>query len=47
MAKSLRCRLGIHSWRKDHNDAGQMYLTCRRCGKNDDPQARVQGAPYQ
>jgi hypothetical protein len=31
--KSLRCRVGIHSWETSKNDDGDAYLVCRRCGE--------------
>jgi hypothetical protein len=41
MATALLCRLGMHSWRKVYNDQSEMYRTCRRCGKDDDPRGRI------
>jgi hypothetical protein len=41
MSKSLRCVLGLHTWRKTHNEQGQMFRTCTRCGKDDDPGGRI------
>jgi hypothetical protein len=43
MATSWLCRLGLHGWRKQYNEQGQMYRTCRRCGKDDDPGSRIRG----
>lgn len=43
MATALLCRLGLHGWRKEFNEQGQMYRTCRRCGKDDDPGNRITG----
>jgi hypothetical protein len=33
MGKPLLCRLGRHEWHREHNDEGQSYLVCERCGK--------------
>jgi hypothetical protein len=41
MATALLCRLGLHSWRKVRSEQRQMYRTCRRCGKGDDPGGRI------
>jgi hypothetical protein len=30
----LLCRLSVHRWLTRHNDEGQKYVTCRRCGKD-------------
>jgi hypothetical protein len=30
----LLCRLSVHRWMTRHNDEGQKYVTCRRCGKD-------------
>ncbi len=35
-AKSLRCRVGVHSWETRRNDDGEAYVVCRRCGKESD-----------
>ena len=35
-AKSLRCRIGVHSWEHRRNDDGEAYLECRRCGQEGD-----------
>jgi hypothetical protein len=40
MTKGIRCRLGIHAWKRQRNDAGQGYRTCTRCGLDDDPGSR-------
>lgn len=45
MTKKLRCLLGMHPWRKKHNEAGQMYRECPACGKQDDPGFRIRAAP--
>jgi hypothetical protein len=34
--KPLLCRLGRHHWHTEHNDEGQAYLLCDRCGKDRD-----------
>ena len=39
----MLCRLGWHKWRKQYNEQGQMYRTCRRCQEDDDPGARAYG----
>jgi hypothetical protein len=44
MSRSLRCLLGMHTWRKRHNEQGQIYRTCQRCGKDDDPGSRITAA---
>lgn len=36
MTKPLRCRLFLHDWRTLHNDQGQRYEECTRCGANRD-----------
>lgn len=41
MRKPMRCRLGMHAWRKLYNEQGQMYRTCQRCGQDDDPGGRI------
>jgi hypothetical protein len=30
--KPLRCVLHLHVWHTYHNDEGQRYLLCTRCG---------------
>jgi hypothetical protein len=30
--KPLKCRLFLHDWRQQHNDQGQRYEVCDRCG---------------
>lgn len=45
MTNNLRCRLGMHQWRKQHNEQGQMYRVCAGCGKYDDPGSRRTVAP--
>jgi hypothetical protein len=30
--KPLRCVLHLHDWRTHHNDEGQRYQLCARCG---------------
>ena len=37
----MRCLFGLHRWQKLHNENGQMYRTCSRCGKDDDPGSRI------
>ena len=39
--KKVRCLLGLHNWRRNHNEQGQAYLTCRNCGKEEDPGSRI------
>ena len=34
--KSLRCRVGIHTWEHLLNDDGEAYVLCRRCGEESD-----------
>ncbi len=34
--RGLRCRLGFHSWGTRHNDSGERYSVCERCGKADE-----------
>lgn len=41
MSKPLRCRFGLHRWRKNVNKEGQMYRTCTACGTDDDPGSRI------
>ena len=36
MAKSLACYVGWHKWQNRVNDEGQRYVTCARCGKEDE-----------
>ncbi len=31
--KTLRCKLGLHTWAKHWNDEGQDYYLCARCDK--------------
>jgi len=31
MTKTLRCILGLHTWRTLHNEEGQPYQACTRC----------------
>jgi hypothetical protein len=34
--KPLLCQLNLHHrWQKQYNPAGEIYRTCRRCGKDD------------
>jgi hypothetical protein len=44
MTKSLKCRVGLHSWKREHNQAGEPYRRCRLCGKDDDTASRVRAA---
>jgi hypothetical protein len=37
MTKPLRCRLARHDWEQMHNDDGEEYLECARCGAQKDP----------
>ena len=30
--KHLRCLLHLHDWHTHHNDEGQRYQLCARCG---------------
>jgi hypothetical protein len=30
--KPLRCLLHLHAWHNFHNDEGQRYQVCTRCG---------------
>jgi hypothetical protein len=32
MAKPLLCRISVHRWDRNWDDAGRVFLTCRRCG---------------
>jgi hypothetical protein len=32
--RRLLCRLALHRWQSRHNDEGQLYVTCMRCGKD-------------
>jgi hypothetical protein len=32
MGRDIRCRLRLHRYRRKHNDAGEMYWECTRCG---------------
>ena len=32
MAKSLRCRIGMHRWRIERDYQGKRYRECRDCG---------------
>ena len=34
--RSWRCRLGWHHWRKAFTDDNEVYVACRRCGKEAD-----------
>jgi len=43
MAKRLMCRLGLHLWQAEWNEAGQHYRRCARCGRDDDPVSRIRG----
>ena len=36
MAKSMLCRIGVHSWENHRNDDGEPYVECRRCGAEGD-----------
>jgi hypothetical protein len=36
MAKSWRCRVGLHRWQRLRNPEGVWYRECRDCGKQDD-----------
>ena len=37
MAKSLRCRVGVHHWEdRRYPESGETYIVCRRCGKEGD-----------
>ena len=33
MKRSLRCRVGVHSWTVRRDPGIEPYLACRRCGK--------------
>jgi len=35
--KPLLCRLGRHLWRRHHNDEGEPFDLCERCGKYHEP----------
>ena len=41
--KSLRCRVGWHRWKQADNGEGATYLTCRDCGRDEDPGGRTHG----
>jgi hypothetical protein len=43
MAKPWTCRLGFHAWQPAWSEDGQAYRHCTRCGRDDDPGARVHG----
>jgi hypothetical protein len=30
--KPLKCLLFLHDWQQQHNDQGQRYEVCARCG---------------
>jgi hypothetical protein len=30
--KPLKCLLFLHDWRQQHNEQGQRYEVCARCG---------------
>jgi len=32
MGRDIRCRLRWHRYKRKHNDAGEMYWECTRCG---------------
>jgi len=34
--KPLWCRLRRHDWKHEHNEEGQGYYLCRRCGTTKD-----------
>jgi hypothetical protein len=36
MKKPLQCLLGLHRWRTEHNEEGQRYELCLRCGTTRD-----------
>ncbi len=36
MAKSVRCRVGVHHWEDRRNPEGERYIVCTRCGKEGD-----------
>ncbi|WP_107771292.1 hypothetical protein [Nocardioides sediminis] len=33
MERSLRCRVGVHTWKVRREPGVEPYLACRRCGK--------------
>jgi predicted cupin superfamily sugar epimerase len=33
MLTKLRCRVGMHGWKLQHNPEGGWYRECRRCRK--------------
>jgi hypothetical protein len=41
MAKPWSCRLGMHQWKRQVNEAGEAYQHCERCGADDDPKSRI------
>jgi len=34
MRKPLLCLLRLHNWQTKHNDEGQAFQECARCGAN-------------
>ena len=41
MAKSLKCRLRWHQWKRMTNQDNDVYRACSHCGKVDDDFAGV------
>ena len=41
---SAMCAVGMHSWTRMKTDDGRWYLSCRRCGKDNDGIIAVRGA---
>ena len=43
MVRKMLCRVNIgHRWHEEHNDDGEAYDRCSRCGK--DQSGRIDGA---
>ena len=41
MARPLRCRFGMHQYRREQTQDGARYLACVRCGKEYDSADRT------